>query len=223
MSSELVGEIFGWVGTAIATYFYLAPYVPFKKVIEGKMKHSDSPGLMLFMSFMNCIMWADYGLNQDKTQVYVANGLGGLITLVWITIFLIYAAGKDIKFAVLYNLIFIAAMTLVHFGCYFYFKDSLVAKVVMVFNILMYAAPGEKIYKVMTTYKYELLPIFSSLSGLACSLCWLCYGIYIKEITMIIPNGLGLLFAVLQVVAYYYYKHKKESQNKENKKEKLTE
>lgn len=217
MSSELVGEIFGWVGTVIATYFYLSPYVVYKQVIEEKMKNSDSPGLMLFMSFMNCIMWADFGLNQDKTQVYVANGLGGLITLVWITIYLIYAAGKDIKKAILYNLIFIAAMTLIHFSCFFYFKDALVAKVVMVFNILMYAAPGAKIIEVANTGNYNLLPIFSSLGGLACSLCWLSYGVYINEITMIVPNGLGLFFAVLQVIAYFYYKHKKENKKKDEK------
>ena len=52
--------------------------------------------------------------------------------------------------------------------------------------------------------------IFSFVGGFACSLCWLMYGFYQKDLNLIIPNALGLAAAILQVVVYliYYCKSK---------------
>ena len=44
---DIVGVIFGWVGTAISTYFYLAPAVPFYQVLTNKLDYNDSPGVLL--------------------------------------------------------------------------------------------------------------------------------------------------------------------------------
>ena len=82
----------------------------------------------------------------------------------------------------------------------------------MIFNILMYAAPGEKIFKVFKTKKYNLIPIFSTIGGFFCSLCWLAFGIYKGDINLIIPNGLGLFFSILQIVVYLIFYCKKRSE-----------
>ena len=108
---DLVGDIFGWVGTVIATYFYIAPAVPFIKVLKGELSYKDSPGILLICSFMNCILWADYGLKKNTFQVYLANGIGGTITLIWITIYLFFLAKKNVGLAVLFNLGLIAGVT----------------------------------------------------------------------------------------------------------------
>ena len=210
--NDIVGDIFGWTGTVISTYFFIAPCVPFYKVVKEEMKYSDSPGLLLIFSFMNCILWACYGLLQDNSQVYVANGIGGTITLIWITIFLIYFAGKKFILAFLLNLAVIALIAGISIVFFYFIGAQITGLVAMVFNVLMYAAPGEKIYRVIKTGKYELIPIFSTVGGLLCSGCWLMFGIYKADMNLIIPNGLGLFFAILQVAVYlvYYCKAKKE-------------
>ena len=43
VDDKLVESIFGWIGLAISTYFYLSPVVPFIKVVKGEMKYQDSP------------------------------------------------------------------------------------------------------------------------------------------------------------------------------------
>ena len=87
----------------------------------------------------------------------------------------------------------------------------------MAFNILMYAAPGEKMITVIQTKNKELLPIYSSITGLACSLCWFMYGCYISTMSMIIPNGIGILCAILQIGVwlYAYFKAKGGEETKE--------
>ena len=210
--NKLFGEISGWVGTAIAIYFYLAPAVPFIKLVNDHLKVNEVPGILLICSFMNCILWADYGLLDDTFQVYLANGIGGAITLIWITIFLIYIGKQNIKIALLYIILLMICVGGISYVFYFLIDKDITGKVAMIFNILMYAAPGEKIFKVFKTKKYNLIPIFSTIGGFFCSLCWLAFGIYKGDINLIIPNGLGLFFSILQIVVYLIFYCKKRSE-----------
>ena len=210
--NQLFGEIFGWVGTGIAIYFYLAPAVPFIKLVNDHLKVNEVPGILLICSFMNCILWADYGLLDDTFQVYLANGIGGAITLIWITIFLIYIGKQNIKIALLYIILLMICVGGISYVFYFIIDKDITGKVAMIFNILMYAAPGEKIFKVFKTKKYNLIPIFSTIGGFFCSLCWLIFGIYKGDINLIIPNGLGLFFSILQIVVYLIFYCKKRSE-----------
>ena len=214
MAKDIVGTIFGWAGTIIATYFYLAPVVPFMQVLTNKLNYKDSPGVLLIMSFMNCILWADYGLVKNDFMVYFANGIGGTITLVWITIYLIFLGKKNLLLAVGYNFGLIVVVVLIMI-IFFIIDYNITGYIAMIFNVLMYAAPGEKIYRVITTKDYKLIPIFSTMGGFACSLCWLMYGIYQKDWKLYVPNALGLAFAILQIVIYliYYLKSKEKNQD----------
>ena len=207
---DVVGKIFGWTGTAICIYFFFAPVVPFLEVLKGKLNYKDSPGVLLIMSFMNCCLWADYGLVKNDFQVYFANGIGGTITLVWITIYLIFLGSKNLPLALVYNVGLVLAVIGIMLLFYFIVSMTITGYCAMIFNVLMYAAPGEKIYQVITTKNYKLIPIFSVIGGFACSLCWLMYGFYQKDLNLIIPNALGLAAAILQVVVYliYYLKSK---------------
>jgi solute carrier family 50 protein (sugar transporter) len=212
MGEGIVGKIFGWAGTIIATYFYLAPVVPFMQVLTNKLNYKDSPGVLLIMSFMNCILWADYGLVKNDFMVYFANGIGGTITLVWITIYLIFLGKKNLLLAVGYNFGLIVVVVLIMI-IFFIIDYNITGYIAMIFNVLMYAAPGEKIYRVITTKDYKLIPIFSTMGGFACSLCWLMYGIYQRDWKLYVPNALGLAFAILQIVIYLIYYLKSKEKN----------
>lgn len=217
--TDIVGDIFGWVGMIISTYFYISPAVPFYKLIKEEINYKDSPGFLLLCSFLNCILWADYGLLLDRKQIYVANGLGGTITIIWITIFLIFLCGKKFSLSLGANLIFIAAIVGTALLFFFIVPVEVTGYIAMIFNILMYAAPGEKIFRVFKTGNYSLIPIFSSVGGFLCSLCWFMYGLYSSDRNVIIPNGLGLFFAILQIIIFIiFYTKSKDSKNELNKK-----
>lgn len=216
---DLVGELFGWVGTAISFYFYLAPVVPFMKVLREEISYKDSPGILLISSFLNCILWADYGLLLDRAQIYFANGIGGVITLVWITIFIIFFCGKRFILSLLANLGLMLIIAGIALLCFFIVPPEYTGDAAMVFNIVMYAAPGEKIVRVFKTGNYQLIPIFSSIGGFACSMSWFMYGVYLWDKNILIPNALGLFFAVLQLIAYIWFyckdRNRRDSNNNE--------
>ena len=219
MSNEdIVGSIFGWIGTLLSIYFYIAPVFPFIKVLKDQMSYENSSIILIVASFLNCILWADYGLQKDSTQIYISNSLGGTITLIWITIYLMYLGKKYFVLTLVINILLLIIMGVVSYVFYFIVNDYYTGLLAMIFNILMYAGAGEKIFQVIKTGNFELIPIFSTIGGFACSLCWIIFGIYQNDRNVIIPNALGLFFALIQAIIYLIYYCR---QNNNNKKENI--
>ena len=216
MTEEDLGSIiFGWVGTSLATYFYIAPIVPYRKVIKNQIPYTEAPGILLITSLLNCIMWAAYGLVTNQFSVYFANGLGGSITLIFVTIFLIYVAEKKFAFALLYTFFLIVCTVELYFLFYYVISSSVTGIAANVFNVLMYAAPGEKIYTICKTGNYKLIPIFSTIGAMACSTSWMLYGFYQGDFLLILPNALGCLSAIVQAIVYLFYRRKFIQNNKD--------
>ena len=205
---DLGSKIFGWVGTALALYFYIAPCVPFYKVIKGTMTWKESPGVLLICSFLNCILWSDYGLIRDQFSVYLANGIGGTITLIYITIYLIHLAERKILLSLFYNFFLMCCIVEIYFIFYYLVPSKVTGIIANVFNVLMYAAPGEKIVQICKGASYQLIPIWSTIGGTACSTSWMCYGIYQKDELLIIPNALGVAASIVQIVVFLVYRQK---------------
>ena len=211
MAGDIVGDIFGYIGSLISTYFFLAPVVPILKLIKGESSVKDTPGILLICSLLNCILWAIYGLLKDRFLQYAPNGLGGSITLIWITIYLVYLGDKKIHFALLFNCGLITCTIGLCLLFYYAIDAELTGKIVLIFNVLMYAAPGEKMYTVCKTGNYNLIPIWSTIGAAACSGCWLIYGLYVGDIYVIIPNALGVICSIIQLIVYYIYKKKSDT------------
>ena len=78
----------------------------------------------------------------------------------------------------------------------------------MIFNIGMYAAPAQNIITVFKTEDETLLPVHISIIAFFCSTTWLTYGLLNFDINVVVPNVLGVIFTVFQIVVYFYYKNK---------------
>ena len=86
----------------------------------------------------------------------------------------------------------------------------------MIFNVLMYIAPGQKIVRVIKEKNYKLIPIRSTIVSICCSGSWLLFGISINLIPQIVPNALGLFFSIVNTLAWiYFYINKDKSKDKE--------
>lgn len=216
---NIVESIFGWVGAIISIYFYFAPGFPFYKALKDQMKYQDLPIILLLSSFINCILWADYGLIKNSTQIYITNSLGGTITLIWITIYLLYLGKKYFVISLILNIFLLIATGAISFLFYFIIDSNITGLIAMIFNVLMYAALGEKIISVIKTKNYELIPIYSSIGGFLCSLSWLIFGFYQNDKNIIIPNSLGILFSVIQILIFiilYCKSHKNNNDKNPN-------
>ena len=75
----------------------------------------------------------------------------------------------------------------------------------------MYAAPVEKIYAIFKTGNYELIPIWSTIWETACSTSWILYAFYQGDILLAIPNALGIIASIIQIVIYIFFRAKKKN------------
>jgi uncharacterized protein with PQ loop repeat len=213
--------IVSWIGTVIGIILNISPIVMFYSIIRGQKKIEIVPESMLIFNILCSSLWACYWyLQVDKFVPFFSSAFGLALSEIFALIYLFYLADKDWKKYILYAFLEINLVLEFNYGLLFVLGDYItVGNIAVVVNIITYITPGQKIYQVIKTKNYNLIPISSTLSGSLCTLCWLIFGLLIWDIRTIIPNGLGLIFATINsgVWAYFYFTRDKEEDEKEEK------
>ena len=213
--------IVSWIGTVIGIILNISPIVMFYSIIKGKNKIEIVPESMLIFNILCSSLWACYWyLQVDKFVPFFSSAFGLALSEIFSLIYLFFLAEKNWKKYFLYAFLEINLVLEFNYALLFIIKDYIiVGNIAMVVNIITYITPGQKIYQVIKTRNYNLIPISSTLSGSLCTLAWLIFGLLIWDIRTIIPNGLGLIFATINsgVWAYFYFTRDKEQDEKEEK------
>ena len=213
--------IVSWIGTVIGIILNISPIVMFYSIIKGKNKIEIVPESMLIFNILCSSLWACYWyLQVDKFVPFFSSAFGLVLSEIFSLIYLFFLAEKDWKKYFLYAFLEINLVLEFNYALLFIIKDYIiVGNIAMVVNIITYITPGQKIYQVIKTRNYNLIPISSTLSGSLCTLAWLIFGLLIWDIRTIIPNGLGLIFATINsgVWAYFYFTRNKDEDEKEEK------
>ena len=213
--------IVSWIGTVIGIILNISPIVMFYSIIRGQKKIEIVPESMLIFNILCSSLWACYWyLQVDKFVPFFSSAFGLALSEIFALIYLFYLADKDWKKYILYAFLEINLVLEFNYGLLFVLGDYItVGNIAVVVNIITYITPGQKIYQVIKTKNYNLIPISSTLSGSLCTLCWLIFVLLIWDIRTSIPNGLGLVFATINsgVWAYFYFTRDKEEDEKEEK------
>uniref|UniRef100_A0A7N0UJ36 Bidirectional sugar transporter SWEET n=1 Tax=Kalanchoe fedtschenkoi TaxID=63787 RepID=A0A7N0UJ36_KALFE len=206
--------IFSWV-----EFFFLifARRPTFVTIWKKKSVEQFSP-VPYLATFINCMIWILYGLpiiKPNNILVLTINGAGVLIEIVYISLFLFYSAGKSRRKIILIligEIIFIAAVALIVLTvAHTTQKRTLMVGIIcIVFNVGMYAAPLSIMKMVITTNSVEYMPFTISLASFLNGASWVCYAIFEFDLFIVVPNGLGTLFSLAQLILYAaYYKSTK--------------
>ncbi|XP_019057565.1 PREDICTED: bidirectional sugar transporter SWEET7-like [Tarenaya hassleriana] len=167
---------------------------------------------------MNCLVWIIYGLptvHPDSTLVITINAAGAAIEIAFLVIFFLFCSRKqrlvvtavvaaEAAFAVTLAAL---VMTLLHTVE----KRTLAVGIVCcVFNVMMYASPLAVMKTVIKTKSVEYMPFLLSFAAFANAIAWTVYSFMPFDPFMAIPNGIGGLFGLAQLVLYgAYYKSTK--------------
>ncbi|XVF53122.1 hypothetical protein PTKIN_Ptkin05aG0074600 [Pterospermum kingtungense] len=155
-------------------------------------------------------------VHPNSTLVWTINGTGTAIEIAFLTLFLIFCHDKRKRIKVLLiavvEIIFIAVVTtLVLTLSHTTNRRSMVVGIIAsCFNIMMYAAPLSIMKLVISTKSVEYMPFFLSLASFANGVAWTTYAFLPFDPFIAVPNGLGTLFSLAQLVLYAtYYKSTK--------------
>ncbi|KAF7107374.1 hypothetical protein CFC21_108006 [Triticum aestivum] len=212
VSADVARNIVGIIGNVISFGLFLSPVPTFWRIYKAKDVEEFKPDPYL-ATLMNCLLWFFYGLpvvHPNSTLVLTINGIGLVIEGAYIIMFIIYAA-KNTRWKMLGVLAieaaFMAAVVAgVLVGAHTHEKRSMIVGILcVIFGSIMYASPLTIMGKVIRTKSVEYMPFFLSLVNFLNGLCWTGYALIKFDIYITIPNALGTIFGLVQLILYGYY------------------
>ncbi|KAK6920733.1 SWEET sugar transporter [Dillenia turbinata] len=210
--TETIRTIVGVIGNVISFGLFASPIPTFVKILKEKSVGEFKPDPYLATT-LNCMMWVFYGLpfvHPDSILVVTINSIGLVMEAAYLTIFFTYAPWNKRKKVIFVLLIEIIFMALVIFITVQFFhthsrRSMFVGILCCIFGIIMYGSPLTIMGRVIRTRSVKYMPFLLSLANFANGLVWSIYALLHFDPYVLVPNGLGFLLAVAQIVLYVTY------------------
>ncbi|XP_020264173.1 bidirectional sugar transporter SWEET4-like [Asparagus officinalis] len=218
VSADMIRTCVGILGNVIALCLFLSPVPTFYRIVK-KGSVEQFSAVPYLATLFNCMFWVVYGLpfvHPHSTLVLTINGSGMVIELAYVLLFIIYSQGSNrirvlVMLAAEIAFVAIVAVLVVTFTHTVMMRSMIIGILCVFFGTLMYAAPLAVMKLVIQTKSVEFMPLFLSLASFFNGLCWTTYALIRFDLYITIPNGLGVLFAMAQLVLHLiYYKSTKE-------------
>lgn len=226
--STQISDIFGYMGVAFALFFFISPIKLFITYIKTK-ETKQFPILMFISNCLNCFLWVIVGSRNKELPQWLCNILGLFLSVIWSSWYS-FITIKDILMKIL-SIILCFGLLLVNILMIVYLLSvdrnwkpvliQVIGYLACVINIIMYSAPGQNLWRVIKTGDNSLIPIFSSVIGLLCSSSWMLFSLFNNEakknvidMPVFIPNVLGVVFSIIQIVVWLMYNKKLDSGKK---------
>lgn len=218
-----LADFFSTIGTIISFALSFTPTVPFMKVFKGEEKIDILPeGLLLFL-ILTRLVWGSVWILTERKIALLNSILGITVCDVFVSLYFYLYFKRSCLKAFFSTIILLVLEVGILYGGVFWGNHVVLSYTAMVFNVLMFISPGQKIIRVIKEGNYKLIPIVSTIVNILCSSAWLGYGICINLITQIIPNSLGLFFSIANTLAWIYFYLKRDKNKDKEEEEELKE
>ncbi|XP_074307230.1 bidirectional sugar transporter SWEET17 isoform X2 [Silene latifolia] len=194
---------------------FLSPVSTFIRIVKHRSTESFE-SLPYICTLLNALLWTYYGIIKPELLVSTINGFGVVVEIVFVALFLIFAPRRmKIKTAVLVGLLDIA----------FFAASVVVPKLALEgrqqvdalgficagLNVVMYGSPLAAMKTVVTTKSVEYMPFPLSFFFFLNGGIWTLYAFLREDIYLLVPNGIGCLLGVAQLLLYAMYRNAKPS------------
>ncbi|MFS8029750.1 putative SWEET sugar transporter [Helianthus anomalus] len=230
VSADLARIVIGVIGNIISIILFLSTVPTFHRIWKRKSVERFSP-VPYLVTFVNCGLLVFYGLpfvQPHSLLLSTTNGAGFVIESIYLFIFIFYSDRKKrimVSLALLVEIIFLSVLvvlilTLTHTTK---IRAVIVGGISIAGNIMMYASPLSIMKTVITTKSVEYMPFLLSVFCFANGVCWLSFALIRFDPFVAIPNGLGALFGLAQLILYAtFYKSTQEMIARREGKSELT-
>ncbi len=215
-----LADFFSTIGTIISFALSFTPTVPFMKVFKGEEKIDILPeGVLLFL-ILTRLVWGSVWILTDRKIALLNSVLGIAVCDVFVALYFYLYFNRSCLKAFFSSIVLLLIEFGIIYGGVFWGNHVVLSYTAMVFNVMMFVSPGQKIIRVIKEKNYKLIPIVTTIVNILCSAAWLGYGICINLITQIIPNSLGLFFSIANTLAWLYFYSKRDKDKDDEEEEK---
>ncbi|WOL03968.1 bidirectional sugar transporter SWEET2a-like isoform X2 [Canna indica] len=201
----------GIAGNVFAFVLFLSPMPTFKRIVRNKSTEEFS-GLPYIYSLLNCLICLWYGLpcvSYGVILVATVNSIGAAFQLVYVTLFILYADGaRKMRMSALLMGVFCIFAVIMYVSLEYLDhpnRQTVVGYLSVASLICMFASPLFIINLVIRTKSVEFMPFYLSLATFLMSISFFAYGMLLHDFFIYIPNGIGTLLGVVQLLLYAYY------------------
>lgn len=207
IDKESFADFFGWVAAIMTIYFFIAPIVPFYKVIKGNLNYENTPGAYITLVYLNSLCWYVYGDYIYSDQMKFCYLVGIISSFIFLAIYLLYEQRKYTHDAILNAVIIINAALVIYKGLNIVIDDvDNIARISLAISLPILIYPINNIYHAIKRRNYNIIPYKTSWYSMAVSLCWIIYSVLFDEFYIILPNVFIYILSSIQVFLYYRYK-----------------
>lgn len=182
--------------------------IPICMQIYRRGSTHEISGFPFLMGFLGGTFWLRYGLLKSDLTMVTVNVVGVALMSLYL-LFYLYFSRPRTNF--LLQLIVVCATVLgMLFLVHIYALASLNALgfVCMTFNILNFGAPLAGLRVVLRNRNCSTLPLPLCIANLLVSSQWCLYGFLVNDIFIIIPNGAGMVLALIQIALFMIFPRK---------------
>lgn len=139
-------NLLGLFGNIFAIILFISPFLLIIKLHKREIDPQQFPYLIMMMNVMNCFLWLSYGILIEDFFIKLANGIGYPINMIYLCLFFFYRSDRSFG----RSLFFILPSIIISAGLFYLLayviqNTDLTKFSAMIFNIFMYAAPGQNI------------------------------------------------------------------------------
>ncbi|KAF9668067.1 hypothetical protein SADUNF_Sadunf15G0088700 [Salix dunnii] len=167
------------------------------------------------IALFSAMLWLFYAIfSEDAILLITINAFAFFMETGYIAVYLFYATKKakilTFKLLLLFNIFgfgLICALTL--FLTQGQKRVQVLGWICMIFSLCVFVAPLFIVRKVIRTKSVEFMPFSLSFFLTLSAVMWFFYGYLKKDQFVAVPNILGFLFGIIQMVLYVIYRNPK--------------
>lgn len=203
---------FGILGNLVSFLVYLAPIPTFYRIVKKKSTEGFH-SIPYVIALYSAMLMIYYALNKtDATLLITINSFGIVIETIYLSLFIAYAPKKlrvsTIKLVVLLNVVsYVMIVALTYFFIQPPKRVEVLGGINLLLSFIVFVAPLSIIKKVIQTRSVEFMPFWLSFFLSLSAVMWFFYGFLSKDVYVAVPNILGFLFGIIQMVLYAIYKN----------------
>ncbi|KAH0702852.1 hypothetical protein KY285_017130 [Solanum tuberosum] len=213
---------FGVLGNIISFIVFLSPIPTFYKIYKKKSTEGYQ-SIPYVVALFSSMLWIYYAfLKTNTTLLITINTFGVFIETIYVGFYLFYAPKKArVQTIKMLSLFVVGGFGAIIVVTQFLFKGAIRGQVVgwicLIFSLCVFVAPLGIVRQVIKTKSVEYMPLLLSVFLTLSAVMWFFYGLLLKDINIAIPNVLGFILGILQMVLYVIYNKKEKAILKEQK------
>ena len=204
---------FGWVSCLLNLVYFLLPIFQYVELIQQKISYKDATCFKLILYEINSILWIlKYEITYNLPKQILLNYMFPLIIIpFYIFIFSYSYYNKNIFISFIMTFSLINIIIQIYFSIDFLIESRLAKNLIaMISQIIINIDPIIKIFKVIFTDNYTLIPILTAVYMIIYNLFWWRFGngLNVPDFYVSVPSQIGILISLVEIIFWVGYRHK---------------